>query len=71
MALKIEQVAGLKVPDSFIGVIVSAVANGGDSVGVAKAVTLNFRDPDYSPEAGGFHTVEVRIEKQATSWLYY
>ena len=33
MALKIEQVAGLKVPDSFIDVIVSAVANRGDSVG--------------------------------------
>jgi hypothetical protein len=68
MALQIEQVVGLKVPDSFIGVIVSAVANGGDFVGVAKVVTLNFSDPDYSPEAGGFHPVEVRLEKQATSW---
>lgn len=68
MALKIEQVAGLNVPDSFISVIVSAVIEGGDSVSVAKVVTLNFRDPDYSPEAGGFHPVEVRLEKQATSW---
>lgn len=68
MALKIEQVSGLKVPESFIGVIVSAVTDGSDSVGGAKAVTLNFRDPDYSPEAGGFHPVEVRLEKQATSW---
>ena len=68
MALQIDQVSGLKVPDSFIGVIVSAVTNGGDSVGGSKAVTLNFRDPGYSPEAGGFHPVEVRIEKQATSW---
>ncbi len=68
MALQREQVSGLKVPESFIGVIISAVTNGGDYVGVAKAVTLNFRDPDYSPEAGGFHPVEVRLEKQATSW---
>ena len=68
MALQIEQVPGLKVPDSFIDVIVSAVIERGNSVGGAKAVTLNFRDPDYSPEAGGFHPVEVRIEKQATSW---
>ena len=65
MALQIEQVSGLKVPDSFIGVIVSAVTNRGDSVGGAKVVTLNFRDPDYSPEAGGFHPVEVRLEKQS------
>ena len=68
MALQIEQVPGLKVPDSFIDVIVSAVIERGNSVGGAKAVTLNFRDPDYSPEAGGFHPVEVRLEKQATSW---
>ena len=68
MALKIEQVSGLKVPESFIGVIVSAVTDGGDSVGRAKAVTLNFKDPDYSSEAGGFHPVEVRLEKQSTSW---
>ncbi|WP_410919587.1 DUF2787 family protein, partial [Pseudomonas sp. SIMBA_021] len=57
MALQIEQVSGLKVPESFIGVIISAVTNGGDYVGVAKAVTINFRDPDYSPEGGGFHPV--------------
>ena len=68
MALKIEQISGFKVPESFISVIISAVTNGGDSVGVAKAVTLNFRDPDYSPEAGGFHPVEIRLEKQTTSW---
>ncbi|KHM46195.1 hypothetical protein PL71_15070 [Pseudoalteromonas distincta] len=68
MALKIEQVSGLKVPDSFISVIVSAITNRSDFVGEAKAVTLNFRDPDYSPEAGGFHSVEVKLEKQATSW---
>lgn len=68
MALQIEQVSGLKVPDSFIGVITNTVIEGGDPVGEAKAVTLNFRDPDYSPEAGGFHPVEVRLEKQATSW---
>jgi hypothetical protein len=27
------------------------------------AVTLNFRDPDYSASSGGYHPVEVRIEK--------
>ena len=68
MALQIEQVSGLKVPDSFIGVIVSAVTNRDNSIRGAKAVTLNFRDPEYSPEAGGFHPVEVRLEKQTTSW---
>lgn len=27
-----------------------------------NAVTVNFRDPDYSAEAGGYHPVEIRIE---------
>jgi hypothetical protein len=34
----------------------------------ANAITLYFRDPDYSPERGGFHPVEVRLEKQFDRW---
>ncbi|MGL6124320.1 MAG: DUF2787 domain-containing protein [Shewanella sp.] len=34
----------------------------------ANAITLNFRDPDYSAEDGGFHPVEVQIEKQQDHW---
>ncbi|MCL1115467.1 DUF2787 domain-containing protein [Shewanella basaltis] len=34
----------------------------------ANAITLYFRDPDYSPEQGGFHPVEVRLEKQLNQW---
>lgn len=34
----------------------------------SKAVTINFRDPDYSPQTGGFHPVEIRLEKSADQW---
>ena len=27
-----------------------------------NAVTINFRDPDYSADTGGYHPVEIRIE---------
>jgi hypothetical protein len=27
-----------------------------------QSITLNFRDPSYSPEAGGFHPVEIMIQ---------
>lgn len=30
------------------------------------AVTLNFRDPDYSAESGGYHPVEIRLEADGT-----
>jgi hypothetical protein len=32
------------------------------------ALTLNFRDPDYSAEDGGFHPVEVRLVKSGADW---
>ncbi len=34
----------------------------------SKAVTINFRDPDYSPQTGGFHPVEIRLEKGDDQW---
>ncbi|WP_350586639.1 DUF2787 family protein [Pseudoalteromonas sp. RB2-MNA-CIBAN-0110] len=68
MAVKIEQVIGLNVPESFFGVIVNAVAKAGGSVGCAKALTINFRDKDYSAKTGGFHPVEVRLEKRGIGW---
>ena len=68
MAIKIEQVPGLNVPESLFGVIVNAVAKAGESVGCAKALIINFRDKDYSAKAGGFHPVEVRLEKRGIGW---
>lgn len=34
------------------------------------AVTLNFRDPDYSVERGGYHPVEIRLVHQGTSGVW-
>ncbi|MGU5528644.1 DUF2787 family protein, partial [Aeromonas caviae] len=31
----------------------------------ARAVTMNFRDPSYGPESGGFHPVEIRAYSHA------
>ena len=31
-------------------------------------VTINFRDPNYSAENGGFHPVEIRLEKHGVTW---
>jgi hypothetical protein len=29
---------------------------------------LNFRDPSYSAEKGGYHPVEIRLEKWGSQW---
>lgn len=42
----------------------------GDTQASTSAVTLNFRDPDYSAETGGFHPVEIRLEKHGETWHF-
>lgn len=68
MAIKIEQVPGLNVPESLFDVIVNAITKQSESIGNASELTINFRDKDYSAAAGGFHPVEVRLEKRGIGW---
>ena len=35
-----------------------------------KAVTINFRDPNYSADDGGYHPVEIRLENEGDGWLF-
>lgn len=32
------------------------------------AVTLNFRDPDYTPRRGGYHPVEIRLSRRGSMY---
>ena len=36
----------------------------------AYAVTFNFRDTNYSAENGGYHPVELRLEKHDGHWQF-
>lgn len=35
---------------------------------IGDCVTINFRDPNYDAENGGFHPVEIRLEKRDEAW---
>ena len=35
-----------------------------------KAVTINFRDPNYSADDGGYHPVEIRLENEGDGWNF-
>ena len=35
----------------------------------ARAVTMNFRAPGYGPETGGFHPVEIRLQRRKSMVL--
>lgn len=70
MAIKIEQIKGLKVPNTFIEIVSKEIAFSECSSDKAKSLTLNFKDPEYGPEIGGYHPVEVRLEKQTNNWKF-
>lgn len=53
----------LPVSDRLLLALTPFISNQADN-----AVTINFRDPDYSPQRGGFHPVEIRLEKHAEQW---
>ncbi|PBQ28600.1 DUF2787 family protein [Shewanella algae] len=33
-----------------------------------RFITLNFADPDYNAERGGFHPVEIGLSRQGDAW---
>lgn len=35
-----------------------------------KAVTINFRDPNYSADDGGYHPVEIRLVNDGCEWHF-
>ncbi|WP_432805476.1 DUF2787 family protein [Escherichia coli] len=37
---------------------------------ITEAVVINFRDPDYSAESGGFHPVEIRFIRKNNEWYF-
>ncbi|NQY35698.1 MAG: DUF2787 family protein [Alteromonadaceae bacterium] len=35
-----------------------------------NVVTINFRDPNYSADGGGYHPVEIRLENDGDGWRF-
>lgn len=36
----------------------------------STSVTINFRDPDYSAERGGYHPVEIMLFRRGDTWHF-
>ena len=62
------QYEGLALPASkaLADALVSIIPKNVDN----DAITINLRDPTYSPESGGFHPVEIRLENRDTIWHF-
>jgi hypothetical protein len=66
MAITLDRNQTPAMPASLYGVLAKELKS--TNPGDANAITLHFRDPDYSAEAGGYHPVEILLEKQSDYW---
>lgn len=48
----------------------NSVINSAIDLTTVRAVTMNFRDPLYSAETGGFHPVEIRLLRLHEQWQF-
>ena len=68
MKLNFNEVQGFPVPVELFEIINQSLTGTSLPKDDFSAITLNFRDPDYSADTGGYHPVEIRIEKQNELW---
>lgn len=64
--------SGLRLPiaQAFSQLLLHELDNSDVDLSTVQAVTLNFRDPLYSAESGGFHPVEIRLFRQDEQWQF-
>lgn len=68
MKLNFNKVQGFAVPEKLYQLINTELADTATPANTANAITLNFRDPGYSAETGGYHPVEIRLENKSELW---
>jgi hypothetical protein len=68
MKLNFNNVQGFAVPENLFQLINTELADKTTPANTFNVITLNFRDPGYSPSAGGYHPVEMRLEKKNELW---
>lgn len=60
----------LPVSRSFTQLMFNVLSTAPDMPSSTQAVTLNFRDPQYSSERGGYHPVEIRLIRLNEGWRF-
>lgn len=68
MKLNFNKAQCFTVPEKLYQLINNELSKASASIATASAITLNFRNPNYSSRAGGFHPVEIRIVQSNSLW---
>ncbi|HAL3754572.1 TPA: DUF2787 domain-containing protein [Escherichia coli] len=64
--------SGLNLPmcQAFIAILKSVISLSSQNEVNYHGVILNFRDPQYTAENGGFHPVEIRLIRCNDGWYF-
>lgn len=60
----------LPVSNEFAQTLLQQLITATEGLDTLTAVTINFRDADYSADAGGYHPVEVRLVWRNNTWQF-
>ncbi|BBW90289.1 hypothetical protein PS1M3_03760 [Pseudoalteromonas sp. PS1M3] len=67
MSISLSNIGRICVPDNLVRQLDSLLID--IDTNNLTSITFNFRDPEYSPNSGGFHPVEIRLMKDNGKWL--
>lgn len=60
----------LPVSDEFAQLLLQQLSPATEGIDTLTSATINFRDPEYCAESGGYHPVEVRLVWQDNAWQF-
>jgi len=60
----------LPVSDEFVKLLLQQLSPATEGIDTFTSATINFRDPEYCAESGGYHPVEVRLVWQNNAWHF-
>jgi len=70
MKLTFDQSQYFSVPEKLLSILNTELAKLTEPESNSTGITFNFRDPDYSADKGGFHPVEIRLNKHNNQWQF-
>ncbi|MFV7761708.1 DUF2787 domain-containing protein [Shewanella algae] len=63
--MQIQREMAINLPEEFYQLLEQQIAKVNSRTNL---VTLNYRDPDYSAESGGYHPVEINLYRSGERW---
>ncbi|AAZ28259.1 DUF2787 domain-containing protein [Colwellia psychrerythraea] len=63
MKLNFKKPQGLTLPVKLFKLLNAEIVKSAIAIASHNALTFNFRDTDYSAISGGYHPVEIRVER--------